>query len=204
MNRFGKIITCGVPSIMISRALLVAIGGLHPRGIIRQPLLGGAEPAHRRVALAELGPQVDLGMAVAVVARHRGRRAAIELADRAVGDAEDRGMHERRVIAVAFVFQDELPVGLDAMLEEAGGDLDLAFGRERAPADRWSRRRRRDALPASGLRPRTSRTRSRDRIARASPGRARAWTCPGLHSRRERRSRPAGRHWRRSRSGTGM
>ena len=39
-------------------------------------------------------------------------------------------MHEGRVIAVAFVLQDEFPVGLDAVLEEAGGDLDLAFRRE--------------------------------------------------------------------------
>src|SRR6266436_3204044 len=75
-------------------------------------------------------PQVDLSMAIAIVTRHRGRCAAIELADRAVGNAENRGMHEGRVIAIAFVFQDEFPVGLDAMLEEAGRDLDLALRRE--------------------------------------------------------------------------
>ena len=106
---------------------LVAIGGLHPRRVIRQPLFRGAKPAHRRVALAELGPQVDFGMAVAIVTRHGGRGAAIELPDRAVGDAEDRGMHEGRVIAVAFVFQDEFPVGFYSVLEEAGRDLDLTF-----------------------------------------------------------------------------
>src|SRR5258706_591967 len=107
-----------------------ARGRLHPRRIIRQPFLRGAKPAHWRIALAELGSQIDLGMAVTVIARHRGRCAAIELADRAVGDAEDRGMHEGRVIAIAFVLQDEFPVGLDAMLEEPCRHLDLAFRRE--------------------------------------------------------------------------
>ena len=68
-------------------------------------------------------------MALAIVARQRGGGAAVELADHAVGDAEDRGVHEGRVIAVAFVLEDELPVGLHAVLEEAGGDLHLAFRR---------------------------------------------------------------------------
>src|SRR5215207_8658359 len=39
-------------------------------------------------------------------------------------------MHEGRVIAVAFVLQDEFPVSLDAMLEEAGRHFDLTLRRE--------------------------------------------------------------------------
>src|SRR6266852_5794239 len=68
-------------------------------------------------------------MAVAIIARHRSRFAAIQRSDRAVGDVKNRGMHERRVIAVALVLEDEFPVGLDAMFQETRGDLDLALGR---------------------------------------------------------------------------
>src|SRR5258708_14560600 len=108
---------------------LIAIGYLHTRRIVRQTLFGGTEPAQRLVAFAKLGPKINFGMAIAVIARHRGRIAAIELADGAIGNTEDRGMHEGGVISVAFVLQDEFPVGLDAMFEKTRGDLDLAFWR---------------------------------------------------------------------------
>src|SRR4051812_22863166 len=68
-------------------------------------------------------------MAIAIVAGQGGGSPAIELSDCAIGDAKNRGMHEGRVITVAFILEDEFPVGLDAMLEKTRGDLDFAFGR---------------------------------------------------------------------------
>src|SRR5664279_4712873 len=68
-------------------------------------------------------------MSVAIVARNRGGIAAIESSDRTVRDVENRGMHKARMIPVAFILQNEFPVRLDAVLEEACGDLDLTFRR---------------------------------------------------------------------------
>ncbi|MNV88774.1 hypothetical protein D3C71_1830070 [compost metagenome] len=48
--------------------LLHAVGGLHALRVLGQAVGRGVEPAHRHIALAELGPQVVLGMPLAEVA----------------------------------------------------------------------------------------------------------------------------------------
>ncbi|MNR25017.1 hypothetical protein D3C85_1421370 [compost metagenome] len=48
--------------------LLHAVGGFHALRVLGQAVGCGVEPAHRHIALAELRPQVVLGMPLAEVA----------------------------------------------------------------------------------------------------------------------------------------
>ena len=131
------------------------LGGLtvpfaHRGDVFGHPLLGGAEPAHRFGELAELRTQVVLAVAVAQVAGHRGGGVAVERSDRASGHAEDRAVHELRVIAVGLVLRQQLPVGPRLVLQPAGGQFDPSLRRQTAPAGRSRRPRHRDAPRSEG------------------------------------------------------
>ena len=69
-------------------------------------------------------------MPAAQVARDGGRFLAVEVGDAAVGRAEDRGVHELRVVAVGLVLEEHLPVGPDLVLQPPGRQLDLVLRRQ--------------------------------------------------------------------------
>ena len=141
MNRFGNTITCGDPSIMISAALAGAVRLVHRRHVVRHPLLARSEPAER---LPEPGGTPDGGRSRC--GRRRGPSPA-RSTSRHTGPPiplsatlKIERVHELRVIAVGLVLQQHLPVGPDAMLQPARGQLDLAARRQsREPVERIRR-----------------------------------------------------------------
>src|SRR3546814_8935817 len=67
-----------------------AIGRVHGRDVIGQPLGRRAEPVQRLVEASPFGPQIELGMTIAVIAGESGRILAVQLSNLAFRDLKDR------------------------------------------------------------------------------------------------------------------
>ena len=104
------------------------------------PVRGGGEPAHRFVELAEFGPQIVLAVAATELPGHRRGGIAVQRADGAPGDSEDRTVHELRVVAVGLVLGQEFPVRPGAVAEPPDVEGDARWARAREPVDLAGRR----------------------------------------------------------------